>query len=264
MDISGHISEIGGNIALNQSAVDLPLLVVHIFHDPDSARDGDLVAHRRRLDDGSQLLGTRVHRVLDIFLKYRVELIIVRDPLSRDPDDQPAVLRAVNVVDLQKMAQKDLVVLRRDPVEAGQRQDSGRQLSRRHLAAGRQCTHGLVVEKAVGQPVHPGRLHEPLLDIELHQRDPLDQVPRDQVRQHGPCLRVLLPHHEPHLRGLAPAPGPTQSLQKSRHGKRRIDVEGPLQPPDIDAQLQRRRGAHAHQRVVVLHLLLRALAVGRR
>ena len=41
-------------------------------------------------------------------------------------------------------------------------------------------------------------------------------------------------------------------------------MEGPLQPAYIDAKLQSRRGAYAHQRVVVLHLLLRALAIGRR
>ena len=78
--------------------------MVHFIDGPDPSRDGDLVPDRRRLDDRSQLLGTGMDLVLDIFLKDRIEFVIICDALSRDPDDQAAVLSSVNVVDLQKMA----------------------------------------------------------------------------------------------------------------------------------------------------------------
>ena len=82
VDISRHVAEIGGDIALHQRAEDLPPLMVYLLHDPDAARDGDFVAHGRRLDDGPELLGARADRVFDILLKDRVEAEIVRDALA--------------------------------------------------------------------------------------------------------------------------------------------------------------------------------------
>ena len=67
---------------------------------------------------------------------------------------------------------------------------------------------------------------------------------------------------KPHLRGVPPPPGAPQALQKAGDGVGGVDVEGPLQPPDVDAQLQGGGGADAHEGVVVLHLLLGALPVG--
>ena len=75
---------------------------------------------------------------------------------------------------------------------------------------------------------------------------------------------MILAHDEPHLgRRAAPACA-SHPLQKARDRKRRVDLKGALQSADVDSQLQRRRGADTHQRAVILHLLLGALAVGSR
>ena len=121
-----------------------------------------------------------------------------------------------------------------------------------------------MVEKAVGQAVRPGRLHEALLNIELHQGDALDEIPGDHIRQHGVRLRVILPHDKPHLRGLSPSAGAAHALQKARDGEGRVHMKGALEPADVDAQLQRRRGADGEKGIIVLHVLLRALPVGGR
>ena len=167
------------------------------------------------------------------------------------------------MIDLQQMAKKKAVIVLRDSVETGQRKDSGGQLTGCHLAAGRQCAHGLVVEKAVRKPVHFGRLHKALLDIELYQSDPLDQKPRDQFRQHSSRFGVVLPHDKPHLGRIASAACPAHSLQETGHRKRGVDLKCSLQLPDINAKFQRRRRADGHQRIVVLHFFFRALSVGR-
>ena len=262
MDVARAVAEVGGDPALDEGAVDLPLLVVDLLDDPDPAGDGDLVPDRRRLDDGAQLLGTGPDGVLDVLLEDRVELVVVDDPLPGQAHDQAPVLRQVDVVDLQQVAQEQAVVILGDPVKTGQGQDPGGQLGGGHLAAGGQGAHGLVVEQAVGQALRPGRLHKPLLDIELDQGNALDQEPGDHLRQHGPRLRVVLPHDEPHLGRVAPPAGPAHPLQKARHREGGVDLEGPLQAADVDPQLQGRGRADAHERVVVLHLLLCALPVG--
>ena len=56
VDIPRHIPEIGGDPSFDQRAVDHPFLMIHLFHDPDSPRDGDLVPHGRGLDDGAEFL----------------------------------------------------------------------------------------------------------------------------------------------------------------------------------------------------------------
>ena len=127
---------------------------------------------------------------------------------------------------------------------------------------GGQRAHGLVIEEAVGQTVQARRLHKALFNVELHQSDALDQIPGDAVGQHGPGLLVILPHHKPHLRGIAPTSGAAHALQEAGDGEGRVDLKGPLQAADVNAQLQRGRGADAHEGVVVLHLLLGALPVG--
>ena len=121
-----------------------------------------------------------------------------------------------------------------------------------------------MVEKAVRKPVHFGRLHKAILDIELYQSDPLDQKPRDQFRQHSSRFGVVLTHDKPHLGRVASAACPAHALQETGHRKRRVDLECSLQLSDIDAEFQRRRRAYRHQRIIILHLLFRALSVGRR
>ena len=56
MDIPRHIPEIGRDPSFDQRAVDHPFLMIHLFHDPDSPRDGDLVPHGRGLNDGAEFL----------------------------------------------------------------------------------------------------------------------------------------------------------------------------------------------------------------
>ena len=81
MDVPGHVAEIGGDVPLDQGAVDLPPLVVHLLHHPDTARDGDFIPHGRRLDNGAQLLGAGPDRVLHVLLEHGVELVVVHNAL---------------------------------------------------------------------------------------------------------------------------------------------------------------------------------------
>ena len=118
VDISRHIAKVGGNISLDQRAEELPPLVVDFLHHPDTACDCDLISHWRRLHDGPQLFGTGTHGVFHIFLKDRVELIVIYDPLSGETDDQTAIFRSVYMVGLQKMPQQNAVIVLADPVEA--------------------------------------------------------------------------------------------------------------------------------------------------
>ena len=159
------------------------------------------------------------------------------------------------------MLKQQAVILLRNPVKAGERQHPGRQFSGRHLSAGGQGAHGLMVEQAVWKPLCPRRLDEAFFDIELHQCDALDQVPGDHIGEHRPRFRMLLPHYKPHFRRVAPAAGSAHALQKTRDRERRVDLKRPFQPADVDAQLQRCGGADREQRVIVLHFFLGALAI---
>lgn len=134
---------------------------------------GDLFAHRRRLNDRSQLLGVPTHGVFHIFLEHGVELIGTGEPFAGNAHDETAGLSALDVVDLQQMPQQELEILLGDPVEIAERQHTGCQCRRCHFAAGCQGTHGLVVEQAVGQPVQPWRLDPALFQIDLYQGNAL-------------------------------------------------------------------------------------------
>ena len=262
VDISGYQPEEGRDVALHQRAVHLPPLVIHLVHRPDTAGDGDLVAHGRGLDNGAQLLRACPDSVFDVLLKHGVEFVAVDDSLPGEAQDQSAVLRAADVIGLNQVAQQQPEVILGDAMKAAQGQNPGSQLRWRHLSAGCQGAHGLVIEQAVGKAVHARRLHEALLRVELHQRNALEQIPGDAFRQHGSGLLMILTHDEPHLGGIAPTAGAAHALQKAGHREGRVNLEGPLQPTDIDAQLQRGRGTDGHQALVVLHLLLGALPVG--
>ena len=41
MDVSGHIAEIGGDIAFDQRAEEFPALMIDLIDDPDSSGDGE-------------------------------------------------------------------------------------------------------------------------------------------------------------------------------------------------------------------------------
>ena len=75
---------------------------------------------------------------------------------------------------------------------------------------------------------------------------------------------MVLTHDKPHLGRVASAACPAHALQETGHRKRRVDLECSLQLSDIDAEFQSRRRAYRHQRIIILHLLFRALSVGRR
>ena len=121
-----------------------------------------------------------------------------------------------------------------------------------------------MIQQAVGTAAGTGRLNEAFLDIKLHQRYPLYQIPRDAVRQHCPRFGVLLTHHEPHFRRVAPPSCPAHSLKEPGDGEGRVHMERTFKPADVDAELKSCGSADGHQRIVILHVLLGALAVGSR
>ena len=119
-----------------------------------------------------------------------------------------------------------------------------------------------MIQQAVGQPVEARRLHKTLLDVELHQGNALDEIPGNTVREHGTGFLVILAHDKPHLGRIAPAACAAHALQEAGNSERRVDLESTFQTPNVNAQLQRCRGADAHERIVILHLLFGALPVG--
>ena len=131
--IACHITEIRRDIPFYQRAVYLAALVIHLVHCPYPACNGYLFAHRRRFDDCSQLFGTGTHRVFDIFLEHCVKLIIVDNPLSSNPDNQPAVFRAVDMINSDKVPEQGTEVILTDAAEYRQGQYSGGKLRRCHL-----------------------------------------------------------------------------------------------------------------------------------
>ena len=212
MNVARALPEIGGDLALDLLAVDHVPLVVDLLHHPDLSGDGDFLARRRRQTDGAQLVRTAAHGVFLVLLKHRVELVGRGQPLARQPDDQPARLGPLDVLGFEQMSQQQLEVVLRDAVEVAQRQHARGQRRRRHLPAGSQRTHRLMIQQAVWQPVELGRLHPALLQIHLYERDALKQLPRDGRRQHRARLGLLLAHHEPHLRRQVAPPRPAHPL----------------------------------------------------
>ena len=68
--------------------------MIHLIHRPHPPGYGDLVSHRGWLDDGAQFLRAGADGIFDIFLKDRIKLVIIDDPLSFQADDEPAVPRS--------------------------------------------------------------------------------------------------------------------------------------------------------------------------
>lgn len=261
MDIAGDIAEISRDIAFDQRAAYFAAAMIHFLHDPDAAGNGDLVADRRRFDDGAQLFSTGAHGIFDIFLKDRVKLVIIDDTLSFQADDEPAVLGLVDMADLDQMPQQDPIIILRDQMKAGQRQDARSQLCPRHLSAGSQRAHRLMIQQAVRQALcAPEALRTAPRCTAAPARCP-GQIPGDELRQHRPGLRVILTHDEPHLTGIAAAAGAAHALQESGHGKRRVDLKCALQPADVDAQLQRGSGTDRKQRIIIFHLFFCAFPI---
>ena len=202
------------------------------------------------------------HRELLVLLEHGVELEGVRDALPGEPHDEAAALGELDMVRLDQMAQKDAQVVGGDPVEVGQGEHPSGEFGGGELAAAGEGRHHLVVEQAVGEPVEPGRLDPLVLAVQLHERDALQQLPRYGLREHRARLGLLLAHHEVHLgREVAPT-GAAHALQERRDGEGGVDLEGALEPADVDAQLER-RGRHGRERhFLVAHQLLGGLAEG--
>ena len=262
MQVAGNVPEIGRDRALDRIAVDLTPLVVDLLHNPDAARDGDLVPHRGRLDDGAELLRIAADGVFLVLLEDRVELEAVDHALTGQSHDEAAVFRALELIGFQQMLQQAAEVVLVDGSEGGEGQDPPGKLRRRHLTLRGQGAHGLVIEEGKGQTALARRFDPAVLQIELDQGDRLQQPPGNGLGQDGPRLGVLLADDEPHLLRVAAPTGAAHALQKAGDRPRRVDLEGPLQLADVDSKLQRCRGAGGQRAVVLLHCKLRALAVG--
>ena len=236
--------------------------MIHVQHLPDMPRNGQLLPHRGRRDHRTQLLGLAADGVFLAFLEHAVELEGVDDPFPCQPYDQAALLRLLNVVCGDEMPEQHPVVLLRDPVEVMQPQHPVGQRPGGQLAAGGQGGHGLMIQEAKGKPVQPGRLHPPLLQIQLHQGNALQKLPGNGGGQHGPHLRLVLPDDKPHFRRKLPPAGAPHTLQERRYRPWRVNLKRPLQPADVNAQLQRRGGHRGHVLGIVLHDALRRLPIG--
>ena len=187
---------------------------VNLLADPHMTGDCNPLPHWRRLHDGSDLLRLTADTVLLVFLKHSVELERVCDPFSGQSDNQSALFCPLDLIRFQQMMQQHFVVFGCDIVEISQRQDAGGELLRRHFPAGGECGHRLVIEQAVGQAAVSRRLDPALLQIQLHQRNPLNQRPGNRVRKQVTGLRMFLAHDKPHLAGFPPPACPAHPLQK--------------------------------------------------
>ena len=144
-------------------------------------------------------------------------------------------------------------------MEGREREHARGQLWGRELALGGQNGQGLVAEQAVGQAVQVCGLHPVLLAVELHEGNALHELPGKGLRGEGSWLGLLFSHDEPHLRrGLAPA-GAAHALEEAGDGEGGVDLEGALQAPNVNAQLEGCGGHDAEIRGVVPHELLGAL-----
>ena len=212
MYVARYIAEVCRDIPFNEGAVYLAALVVNLVHHPYPACNRDFLAGGRRLDIRAELLGAGAHSVFDVFLEHRVELIIVDNPLSGKPDNQPAVFRAVDMINFDKVSQQDTEVILADAAEGGKRQHAGGKLTRRHLTAGGKRAHRLVIEQGKRQPFRARRFHKALFDIQLDKRNPLDKIPRDHLRQQSPRFGMVFPHDKPHFRRVTTPTGTSHAL----------------------------------------------------
>ena len=93
----------------------------------------------------------------------------------------------------------------------------------------------------------PRRLDKFLLDVQLHERDSLNQVPWDHYRKKSSRFRVFFSHYKPHLLRVAASSGPAHPLKEAGHCKRRVDLECPLKSSDIYSKFKSRSGADGHR-----------------
>ena len=115
-----------------------------------------------------------------------------------------------------------------------------------------------MIEQAEGHAARAWRLDPSFLQVHLHKGDALHKLPGNALGHEGASLGLLLAHDKPHLAGpLAPA-GATHTLQEAAHRERRVYLKGPLEPADVDAELEGCRGHGRKHAIVVAHGVLGA------
>ena len=140
----------------------------------------------------------------------------------------------------QEVTQQHAEVVGAYAVEGREREHARGQLRGRELALGGQDGQGLVAEQAVGQAVQARGFHPVLLAVELHEGNALQELPGKGLRGEGPWLGLLFSHDKPHLgRGPASA-GAAHALEEAGDGEGSVDLEGALQAPNVNAQLEAR------------------------
>ena len=118
-----------------------------------------------------------------------------------------------------------------------------------------------MIKKAERHPSCAGRFHKTLLYVQLNQSDSLNQVPRNIVGQHSTRFGMFLTHNEVHFRWVSTATCATETLKKSRNGKRCVDMKRTFQATNVDTEFQSGCGAYRHQRFIVFHILLGTLPI---
>ena len=212
----------------------------------------------------ADLGGVAAHGVLHVLLEDGVELVGARHALAREAHDEAATLGLLDEVVSQQVAQELAEVVGAHAVEVGEREHAARELRGGEFPLGGENRERLVAEQAVRKAIEARRLHPTLLAVELDEGYALQQLPGHGLRQQRARLGLVLAHDEPHLgRALAPPRAP-HALQEARDRERGVDLERPLEPADVDAQLERGRCHDGEVRRLVAHPLLGALADGRR
>ena len=260
VDVAGDLAKVGRYLAFHLRAVHHMALVVDLLDNPHMAGDGNLLAGRRRLHNRAELHGLAAAGVLLVVLERRIELVGARDALAGETHDETALIGALDVVDVHEVAQEHPIVVGRDVVEARQVEHLVGELSGTHLAARGKRGHGLVIEQAEGHAPRARRLDPAFLQVHLHKGDALHKLPGDALGHEGARLRLLLAHDEPHLARPLAAAGAAHALQKTAHRERRVYLEGPFEPADVDAELKG-GGCHGGEHAVVIaHGVLSAFA----
>ena len=254
--ISRAHTKVRGDLALHLRALDEVALVIDLLDHPDGTRDCDALSHGWRLHDGSQLLGLRARRVLLVLGKRCVETEVVCHALARKAHDETARLGTLDLVGLHKVSQQSTIVICRHTMEGREGEHAARKVCGGEFTRRGKRRHGLMVEKAVGQAVQPWGLNPALLHVELHERDTLHELPRYGLGQKRPGLGLVFAHHEPHLAWLAASAGAPHALQERAHRERGINLEGPLQATDVNAELERRGSDRCEVCVLVTHELI--------
>ncbi len=101
VQIPGTLTEIGGDAALDHFAVNKMPGVVDVQHRPDVSGNGKLLPHRGRQHHRAQLLPVAADGVFLVFLEHAVKPEGVDHPLPCQSHNQPALLGALDVVNVQ-------------------------------------------------------------------------------------------------------------------------------------------------------------------